>query len=273
MDFLRLVTMVLIAGLSLTAVACGGSKSDASKEGAVTESSGQGSNKSPESTTAVPSESANPSTSASLWQSAQYAPPVGEVGKLAVVSVGAPISSYSSTKVAVVVRNNTGDTVSQIEAAGTGRNAAGTLTGSGRSQGFTPAIVKPGEWAYGFVYFSVEVPSDTTVTVTATSSKVTSGSYSSTYVVLDVKEVVSNIVRTNIAVTGILSNPSTKQTVENAQVMVLCTAEDGTPLSVDTDYGDGPAAMGGGTTSFTADLYKLAGACPVMTVGAGGYGK
>ena len=270
----RLLAVVcLVAAFSIAASACGGSKSDASKEGVAAESSDKSSNKSPEPTTTSPSKSATPSTSPALWQSAQYAPPVGEGGKLAVVSVGAPVSSYSSTKVAVVVRNNTSDTVSQIEAVGTGRNAAGTLTGSGRSQGFAPAILKPGEWAYGFVYFSVEVPSDTTVTVTATSSKVTSGSFSTTYVVLDVKEVVSNVVRTNIAVTGILSNPSTKETVDNAQVMILCTAEDGTPLSVNTDYGDGPAAMGGGTTSFTADLYKLADACPVMTVGGGGYGK
>lgn len=63
----------------------------------------------------------------------------------------------------VIVRNNTGDPIGQIEATGTARDAAGSLVGSGSSQGVKPVVVAPGEIAYRYVYFDGGFPEGATL--------------------------------------------------------------------------------------------------------------
>ena len=77
--------------------------------------------------------------------------PAGDPGVLAVVATAA--AADRSGSLAVMVRNNTADTIGQIEVAGLARDAAGNLAGSGSSQGFDPVVVEPGEIAWGYVYF------------------------------------------------------------------------------------------------------------------------
>ena len=77
--------------------------------------------------------------------------PAGDPGVVAVVTAAAALDG--SRSLPVIVRNNTASTVGQIEVTGTARDAAGTLVGSGSSQGFDPVLVEPGEIAWGYVYF------------------------------------------------------------------------------------------------------------------------
>jgi hypothetical protein len=69
--------------------------------------------------------------------------------------------------VPVIVRNNTTNTLSNIDVSGVARNA-GALVGSGDSQGFEPAAVKPGEWAFGYVFYETQIPATATFDLTAT---------------------------------------------------------------------------------------------------------
>jgi hypothetical protein len=211
-----------------------------------------------------------PSTAPSLWQSAPFAPPIGEAGKLAVVATG-PIETSGSSEVAVLIRNNTSKTMHDFKASGTARDAAGTLAGSGSSQGFTPYELKVGEWGFGFVYFGTALPEGSTISVTATGTNGPASDGFIPRVSFRVLEIATSVVRTNYSVTGIVENPSTKD-VSSVAVKLLCTGADGTPLSVSTDYADG-TAIAGGRVSFSADLYQKAGKCPVLTIGADGYGS
>ena len=76
--------------------------------------------------------------------------PAGDPGVVAVVSVATALDSSGSLP--VIVRNNTANTIGQIEVT-VARDAAGSLVGSGSSQGFEPVVVEPGEIAWGYVYF------------------------------------------------------------------------------------------------------------------------
>lgn len=259
---------VIVVAVATLAAACGGSKTTSSEPVA---SASSDSNSSSGQSTTVPSKSSGPSTSPAIWQSAPYAPPNGDAGKLSVVAVGSPDSNTFGASVPVIVRNNTADAMTDIEASGTVRNAAGSLVSSGSSQGFAPETIQPGEWAYGFVYFSVPLPADSVVTVTATGEKASGRFAIFPYVILNIQEVAISTQRKNLVVIGIVSNPDSKETVDPAKVSILCTSTEGMPLSVESEYSDGPV-LPNGTSSFSADLYDKADSCPVVSVTSGGYG-
>ena len=78
---------------------------------------------------------------------------IGEPGEVSVVATAAGLDRGGSLNVGM--RNNTTGNVGRIELAGTARDAAGTLVGSGSDQGIDPAIVAPGEIAFGYVVLRV----------------------------------------------------------------------------------------------------------------------
>lgn len=219
-------------------------------------------------TTTTEAPSAQPATSPLLAVTGTVQIPDGEDGKLSVVLVGQPDASDPSGTVPVVVRNRTEDTVYSVEASGTARASDGSLSGSGSSQGFAPSTVAPGEWAFGYLYFSNELPADATFEVTATGES-DAGFIGS----VDVRPVEVNQVPgeySALQVVGIVANETDAQVEGPISVAVACFDGAGTTVTgVHTSYTDADSVAAGGTTSFSVDLFDTD--CPNFAVGASGY--
>ncbi len=84
--------------------------------------------------------------------------PTGTPGEVAVIAQTAGLDRSGSLP--VVVRNNTDSAVSGIELDRAGPPRRRVLAATGSSQGFEPAIVEPGEIAFGYVYFDYDAEVD-----------------------------------------------------------------------------------------------------------------
>lgn len=222
------------------------------------------------STSAAPAkESADPVTSPMLAVVGNVVVPSGRAGELSVVMVGAQATSDGTT-LPVIVRNRTGKTVYNIEASATARTTDGSLAGSGSSQGFLPSVVKPGEWAFGYVYFSgAEVPKGAKFDVTATADD--DPGYSN---MLDVKPVETNLTSGSYSkqVIGIVKNDLDRDVDGPVSVGVACFDAAGKALtSVTTSFTDADTVAAGGTASFTIDIFDDP--CPVYAVGGSGFDR
>lgn len=218
-------------------------------------------------TTTTTAPVADPSTSPALAVVGNVAVPDGDEGELAVVVGTADVDDYGAT-VPVVVRNRTDATVYDVEASGTARGGDGALAGSGRSQGFAPTTVEPGEWAVGFLYFDSSLPAGATFDVTATASD-EAGFISS----VDVRPIETNTSQAEFSgtqVIGIVENPTNAVVAGPVSVLVTCFDGAGTtPTSAHRGHTDADSIAAGGTASFTVDLFDAA--CPNFVVGASGY--
>jgi hypothetical protein len=206
-----------------------------------------------------------PSTSPALRVVGNVVIPDGEVGKLSVVLLGLVDDGGS---VPVVVRNRTDDTLYSIEASATARDAAGALAGSGSSQGFSPSTVEPGEWAFGYVYFSGDVPADATFDVTATGES-DDGFIGS----LDVTPVETNVVPVEYGgneIVGIVENPNDETVSGPVSVDIICFDAAGTAITgTHQSFTDAEEVAAGGTASFSVSISEDP--CPNYAVGASGY--
>jgi hypothetical protein len=170
----------------------------------------------------------------------------GEPGKLSVVAVGPPRSSIGSSSVGIVVRNNTNAPLYSVEANVTARDAAGGLLGSGTTQGFEPAVVRPGEWSYGFAFFGgVELPENADLQV------VPQGDTRSfvDYVQLPIVEASSAASQYGgTTMTVVLSNP-TDQVIDHASGLLACFTPEGVPLDVNHAFVSAAVPAKGTTSS------------------------
>lgn len=219
-------------------------------------------------TTAAPSSS--PKDSPYLYLQGTVTVPAGDAGKLSVVYIGKPAGSMGST-VPVLIRNNTAEALDGLEVNGTARAADGTLAGSGSSQGFEPAVLQPGEWAMGYVYFSSDLASDATVEATATGREGSGGGIFST-VHLKVNEFNVQPGKFNSTTfVGILANPGAEEASDPISVYVGCFDAQSNLLEVFSGHANG-AAPAGGTASFSVDAYE-APACAAYAVAASGWNR
>ena len=241
------------------AVATTDDESDDDAEPDVPDTTGQSS------TTATTPAPADPSTSSALAVVGTVTIPEGRPGELDVVLLGT-LDDASGT-VPVVVRNNTSSPAYNLEATGTARAPDGSLAGSGSSQGFEPATVEPGEWAFGYVFFSAAIPGDAEfdITATADTEQGFAGSLGAS-----LSEVTTNSDEFGQHVVGIVTNDSDAEMGGPVSVSVACFDQTGTQvLDVHTGFAEGDAIPAGGTSSFTVDLFDAP--CPVFAVGASGY--
>lgn len=217
-------------------------------------------------TTSQPRAKAAPRDPVTVFLSAPLTIPAGDPGKLSVVLTGPPSGQIGST-VPVVVRNNTDKALERIEVTGTARSVDGSLAGSGSSQGLQPAIVQPGEWTIGYVYFSNTVPAGTTFDLTAAGTE--SGSDIFDTVNLKVVEAKLNKSQYGGAeIDGIVSNGGDKA-LDHGSLLVMCFAN-GTPKFAESGYTEGSANIpAGGTAPFGIRLPEPD--CPDFVIGASGY--
>lgn len=210
-------------------------------------------------------ESSAPTTSAMLYVKGDLQVPDGEQGELSIVVVGTPQPDSSS--VPVIVRNRTAEPLADIEVTGTARDAAGSLIGSGSSQGFAPDSVLPGEWAVGYVYFdSGKLKPDTEFDLTATGSE--PGDLMGA-VDVEVVEVSKTKGQFGDQLIGIVENPTDAEVGGPIDVMVACFDKAGELLSTTSDFVEGDSLPAGGTSSFSVDLFDDA--CENWAVGSSGY--
>jgi hypothetical protein len=263
--FVPVVAAVVALGVSCSS----GSDVQSGSGPSTTAKDGESSGASEETTTTEAAAAAEPSTSAALLVQGTVTVPDGEPGKLSVVFTGAPSGDMGST-VPVIVRNNTDKPVGQIEINGTARAADGSLAGSGSSQGFQPGVLKPGEWGFGYVYFSSVIPADSTLEITARGDNVSSASDPFSELQLTVNEMNLNPGEYGSATyVGIVSNPDKTDSVSSAEIYIGCFDAASALLEVFSGYTDGEAVPGG-TASFAVDTYE-APACAATATGASGY--
>lgn len=186
--------------------------------------------------------------------------PPGDPGKLSIVSTGA--RDELNDAVTIIVRNNTSDPIGQIEATGTARDSAGALVGSGSSQGFKPAIVAPGEIAYGYVYFSGGFPGGSTFEFSVSGEEV--GTYFRPITITELNN-------TGEAIIGAVSNETGVDVTGPISVDVLCFAADGTTIGPKSGFAEQSDLLKGATGSFSIDLYKNE--CPIGLAASSAYGS
>ncbi len=186
--------------------------------------------------------------------------PAGDPGVVAVIASGAALDRSHS--IPIIIRNNTSDTIGQIEVTGIARDAAGTLAGSGSSQGFQPKRVEPGEIAWGYVFFGDTTGDGLTFELSA------SGDEASTYFQpIEITELNAN----DNQIVGVITNTSDDELSGPISVGGICFAADGSLLGTFNAFSEQDKLAAGGTGSFSADLYGDA--CPNGLLGASGYGK
>lgn len=216
-------------------------------------------------TTAGTAPIVEPSTSSALEVVGTVTIPEGPPGELDVVLLGA-LDDASGT-VPVIVRNNTDSPAYNLEATGTARGPDGSLAGSGSSQGFEPAAVEPGEWAFGYVFFSAAVPGGAEFDIAATAD--TDQGFAAS-LGASLSEVTTNRDQFGQYVVGIVTNDSDEEMTGPVSVAIACFDRTGAQvLDVHSGFAESDSIPAGGTSSFTVDLFDAP--CPNFAVGASGY--
>jgi hypothetical protein len=209
--------------------------------------------------------SVEPTTSPLLNIKGKFEIPAGEDGALSIVVIGKP--DPASGTVPVVIRNMTASPLTNLEVSGTARDGAGELMGSGSSQGFAPELVKPGEWAFGYVFIDgVKAAKDTEFDFTATGNEPDNFSGS-----IDVEIVEVALTKGNFGdnLTGILKNPTDEEVSGPVDVSAACFDKSGALISTQSGFADSDSLAPGGTSSFSVDLFEDP--CEFFAVGSSGY--
>jgi hypothetical protein len=194
--------------------------------------------------------------------SGNEAPPLerGEEGILSVITGNWNSTAYGSTYVYLVVRNNTGEEVKDVEVAFTIRDGSGTLLASGNTSDMYPYRVDAGGITFGSAFLSdTELPPDAQFEFQLTSSD-RAEKYESrlNLVVIEHGHPGDKLI-------GIIENPSSTS-VHLAQVGAMCFAEDGEVLWFDDSFAEADSIDSGGTSPVSIDLRENE--CPIYLMAA-----
>ncbi|MGI8797200.1 MAG: hypothetical protein ACR2IR_11575 [Acidimicrobiia bacterium] len=199
--------------------------------------------------------------------------PKGRNRKLVVVANG-PSQDGS---VPVVVRNNKKRRVTNIEVQGTARDAAGTVIGSGSSQGIEPAALPPGGIGIGYVYFGFDDEqrlADATFKFTVSAEK-SSDAERDYFVSVEVTE--HNKVESlefdflQGEIVGIVRNPLDIEVTGPIGVLAACFDESGAPVLSSRGYTEVEDLQPGAESPFSVDYFETP--CPTYLVGASGFNE
>jgi hypothetical protein len=194
--------------------------------------------------------------------------PAGTRGVLSVVAQG---PYHQEQSVPVVVRNNTSRTAIRVSVSGTASFPSGRLLATGKDQGLNPNLVKPGEIAFGYVYFNgVRLPSNTRFRFKVTSTPPDQVQFENRRDL-----VVAESHRVQERVLGTLRNGYGVRVTGPIQASVACFSSAGRLLYTANDFTDQDNVAARGTLPFqvdTAPAYGSSGlSCPVYLVAASGY--
>lgn len=153
---------------------------------------------------------------------------------------------------------------SSIDLTGTARKD-GKLVGSGSSQGFEPALVAPGEIAYGYVYFDTDLAETTGYEFDFTvEAEPAEGSYSSKLPVT-----ITEVNNTGGQLVGSGTNEADKTMSGPIGTAVLCFDAVGAVTDDISGFLEQDELAAGASGSFSIDLYDEA--CANGIVAASGF--
>lgn len=183
--------------------------------------------------------------------------PAGEPGKLDLILGG---GSAGINRVPWVVRNNTDETVTEIEVTVTVRDGTGALFSSGSTHAVAPFTVAPGEIAIGYSYIGRDTPpADATYEFHVSHN--TAGSTRE----VDIP-VTEFSVREGQA-TGLIENTST-QRLRFVSAVFVCFDNDGALTFGDDTYANNSDLDAGAVSPFSARLSRVT--CTDYLTGASG---
>jgi hypothetical protein len=185
--------------------------------------------------------------------------PVGDTGAVSIVAAATTIDRRGAVN--MVVRNNTSHPVGNIEVTGTARDDAGSLVGSGKSQGFQPKVVAPGEIAFGYVYFDTDMAGSTF----KFSFSVDPDPVGDYFVPVTITE----INNTGEKIVGAVKNATSAGVTGPIRADVVCFGTDGSIIDYVDSYVEQDELTAGATGSFSIELYGKE--CPVGLAAASGY--
>jgi hypothetical protein len=196
--------------------------------------------------------------------------PAGAPGRLSVVARG-PGRSAVGTVIPIVVRNNTARTVIRISVSATALSANGQLLATGKDQTLNPNIVKPGEIAFGIVYFEdVSLPANARFRFNLTSTAPANVQFEN---IRDL--IVLGSQRIQERVVGMLRNGYPVRVTGPIGASVACFSSSGRLLYIADDFTDQDQVAPRGTLPFQVDTtppYGTTGmSCSKYLVGASGF--
>jgi hypothetical protein len=170
--------------------------------------------------------------------------------------------------VPVIVRNNTTETVGNVDISGPALDSTGKVAASGDSQGTYPAVLKPGEPALAFVYFQVGcvIPANATFNFTVQSNTDITGPDSSVDFKMTQVNVAAGGSASNVTLVGEAVNPSSSP-VAPVSVGIFCFSAAGALLSDFSDFTSQETVNPGAAGSFSTDMFR---ACTTYLVGVNG---
>lgn len=213
-------------------------------------------------TTGAPAEPADAQASPYVGGNISPVFAAGEPGALSVVAVGTP--DGEQTSIPFVLRNNTNGPLYNLSATGRATDG-GQLSGSGEDQGVEPAVVQPGEIAFGYVYFSGAPSPSATVEVTPTGEPQASDFFGDVPLVIGDanlvpgdfgEQIVGEVTTEGAAASGPIS------------VMVLCVDQAGVLADVTFGFTDGDALGANSTATYSVDIFDP---CPTFLIGSSGF--
>ena len=168
----------------------------------------------------------------------------------------------TSDLIHMFVRNNTDSPVRSVSVDTVAKGADGTMLAIADTIGMEPRMVKPGEVAYGTIYFSdFSFPPGVVFSHDVSATDISAGD---TYGDLTVEEV--NLVGNRFI--GTLRNNSQKKVSGPVEAMVLCFDQQGTYLSRDSEYTVKNVVEAGASIPFQIELRE---ACPYYLIFASGF--
>lgn len=198
-----------------------------------------------------------------IYVSAPLSFPAGKPGEVSIVATGTPAVSVAGTRIPLVVRNNTSKTVYGVDINMTARGANGALVGSGQSAGgFQPEVLQPGEWAFGSVFFSVQLPEGATFETTVEGRSETI--MDTVQLVVTEATAAQAPVLGGLEITVVVRNPSSRA-IDLASGDVGCFTTDGVPLAKTSLANIDSTIPAGSSTSASASV--LEGPCPIWAIG------
>jgi hypothetical protein len=208
-----------------------------------------------------------PTVPSTFGGNAQPALATGKSGSLDVTFVGAAYSlgSGDGTIVPVEVLNATSQSVGGVDISGPAMSGS-SVVGSGDSQDVEPAVLAPGEVAFGMVFYTQDLPPGSTFNLTASANQTTNYA--------DAKVVQANYSATGglagPAVVGTVSNPGAGAISSPIPTDLYCFDATGTLQSVSEDFVAGDAGLAPGATgSYSIDVEGPS-PCTTFLVGSSG---
>jgi hypothetical protein len=214
-------------------------------------------------TTSVALDATDPRNSDAIEGNGAPPLPVGEPGVVSVINGAfSTDTSFESTRMFFVVRNNTDGPVKAIEVAFTVRDSGGSLLTSGTTSSMYPWYVGPGEISYGSGYIGdMAIPEDAEVESQVSSDP--SDGQDSIYQ----PSIQEHTLQSENVVAIIANNTDVVLTLVSAGVM--CFLADGAISWFDTGFADLDPINTGDSSPVTVDMRDAV--CPIYLISAYGF--